>query len=641
MMKRHIFPLICSIFLFILSGVALTGCGGLFPDIPADPDKNAGKDAETESPAPFSHAKPQAAPAPADYDFPETAPFIDDTGKSMQRDENCFYSYYGGRLIRFDPETDKTVLLYQTVSTHTLNFCLRGNNIYFVERAGYDSPDDRDTSLWRIGKDGRGLTLLQDDILNAGTLHYRQGDYAIDIYDDILYLINPTPRYENGSDDRQSDNLYFRLEHNGTVSEIEESETLYGMLPAGFEPVFDDTFPSLPYAMRNYGYLFIQDSAQTLYRMEPVSGAKESLSVSAEYAHGFSFYGDLVLYHSYHPGSSATLLHLADKTRTQVVDLADKSLSGYSICPAGQAFYFCCNLYDKDSYTAQSVPRFHIFRILSDGSADILLSDPPEAVDSYAAELQKSCCILGDDFYYYRSDTEQYSLMRLPLSESAGARAVDTQPRYRTAVPAAFLTDKKEKKTPIGDKSSVNYSAETLLLAEKTEADRLINRSLGEVYADFAAYVEEIIAEEQNCLAENPDYYDSFAYTSGCDFSLCASLDYLDDDTISFCCDYYQYFSYAAHGYYWSDYYVFDRRTGERLSFEDFAGNSAAIIKIAKPYVEKAAEWEFDQEMLLDISRFSLSEDGYTLYFAPYDIACYAAGSFLITIPYEAFEKKL
>jgi len=53
------------------------------------------------------------------------------------------------------------------------------------------------------------------------------------------------------------------------------------------------------------------------------------------------------------------------------------------------------------------------------------------------------------------------------------------------------------------------------------------------------------------------------------------------------------------------------------------------------------AEWDFDYEMLLEPSRFSLSEDGYTLYFAPYDIGCYASGSFLITIPYEAFEKEL
>ena len=79
---------------------------------------------------------------------------------------------------------------------------------------------------------------------------------------------------------------------------------------------------------------------------------------------------------------------------------------------------------------------------------------------------------------------------------------------------------------------------------------------------------------------------------------------------------------------------MFDRKTGERLSFEDFAGDSSSILKTARPYVEKAAGWEFDQEMLLEISRFSLSEDGYTLYFAPYDIDCYAAVSFLIKIHY-------
>ena len=161
------------------------------------------------------------------------------------------------------------------------------------------------------------------------------------------------------------------------------------------------------------------------------------------------------------------------------------------------------------------------------------------------------------------------------------------------------------------------------------------------MYKDFESYVEDLIREEQEALEKDPDLYEGFDYISDNDLSLHASLDYVDNETISFCCYHYRYYAYAAHGYYWCDYYVFDRQTGERLSFEDFVGNSAAIVNTARPYVEKMAGWDFDSEMLLDISRFSLSEDGYTLYFAPYDIDCYAAGSFLITIPYEAFEKEL
>ena len=261
--------------LLILCAFLLTGCGGKTIDSPAyDSEESGNSDAEEtggENPAPFSHALPQDIPAESDYVFPKTSPFIDDTGKSMQRDGNFLYSYYGGRLIRFDQETEETVLLYQTASTHALSFCLYKNDIYFVERTGYDSLDDRDTSLWRMGKDGKDLTLLQGDIVNAGTVRFGD-DYSIDIYDDILYLISYTSGYENGDYITKTANLYYRLEHDGSVSEVDESETLYGTLPRRFSPVFDKDFPSFPYAMRNYGYLFVQDSNKVLYRPRAANG---------------------------------------------------------------------------------------------------------------------------------------------------------------------------------------------------------------------------------------------------------------------------------------------------------------------------------------------------------------------------------
>ena len=120
------------------------------------------------------------------------------------------------------------------------------------------------------------------------------------------------------------------------------------------------------------------------------------------------------------------------------------------------------------------------------------------------------------------------------------------------------------------------------------------------------------------------------------DLSLSVSCDYMDDDTISFCCSYYQYYAYAAHGYYWSDYYVFDRASGKRLTLGDFVENTA-FWETALPYLQKASNAEFDAEMLFKPLRFSLSEDGFTFYFAPYEIGSYADGAYLITIPREAF----
>lgn len=654
-MKKHIFSLFFSIFLLILSLLSLTGCGGIYTDSPTVPEEKDSEDtgaessdagdeaSDTDSPAPFSHAKPHQAPADTGYAFPETAPFTDDTGKSMQRDGKYLYSYYSGRLIRLDRETGEIRLLYQTASTHELNFCLCKNDIYFVERTGYDSLDDRDTSLWRIGKDGSGLTLLQDDIVNAGTVR-DWCNYSIDIYSNILYLINYTHRYENGNYITETANLYYRLENDGSVSEAQEAETLYGMLPYRFSPVYDSDFPTFPYAMRNYGYIFMQDSEEILYRMEPESGARERIDINTDTVSRLAFSGDLILMHSFSE-KGLSLYSLSGKTLVTTYIPSADSISYPALFPSEQGFFLCCNLWKKDSSSDESVSRFAILHILPDGSVDTPFYDSGQSFpeDFYDTLFRRNCYIDDSFFYYYEMDETQHSLMRFPLNgqKNPAPKVVGRWPSFQTSSPAVVTAEGGSSTTEIESGSSVSCSTEKLFLEEETAADRQINQALAEVYSDFETYVDGIIADEQEVYDEDPDIYDGFDYASGYDFSLSVFLDYMDDDTISFGCSYYQYYAYAAHGYYWSDYYVFDRQTGERLSFEDFAGNPASIINIARPYVEKAAGWDFDSEMLLEISRFSLSEDGYTLYFAPYDIDCYAAGSFLITIPYEAFEKDL
>ena len=645
-MKKPVFPIFFSIFLLFLSVLSLTGCGGKSPDIstnpeetPADPLSPA---AEADPSASFSHAKPQEAPDSAGYVFPKTAPFIDDTGKAMQRDGSFLYIYYRGRLFRFDKETEETVLLYETASSHRLNFCLYGDDIYFVERTGYDSLDDRDTSLWRIGKDGENLTLLQGDIINNDTAR-STATYSIDIYDNILYLINYIYDYGNGGTVADTANLYYRLESDGSVSEIDEAETLYGMLPYRFSPANDSDFSTFPYAMRNYGYLFIQDAMGRIYRMEPESGVRELLDIDTDAFTRFALSGDLLFLYSFE--EDPTLYDLSEKTFVPVNIPSALPISYPTVYPSKQGFLLCTNLREKNTSSDSIDSRFAVLHILPDGSVEIPFSDSGQALDdNFFDTLYREYSSVDDDFFYYcEGDDNERQLMRLSVEgqKTPAPEKLDAWPTFRTSSPAAVTSETESNKTVIGENGSVSLWTRKLFLEEKTAADRQINQTLAEIYSDFESYVEDATADEQEMYENHPEQSEDFDYIPNSDFSLDVYLDYVDDDTIAFDCSYYQYFTYAAHGYYWSDYYVFDRETGERLSFEDFAGNPASIINIARPYVEKAAGWDFDSEMLLEISRFSLSEDGYTLYFAPYDIDCYAAGSFLITIPYEAFEMEL
>ena len=641
-MRKNLFYYLSASLLLLLSACLLTGCGDSLPEnngIPAERSSDAEQsDSDETSPVPSDSFHENASDTVTV--FPKTEPFIDDTGKSIQRDGRCLYSFYSGRLICFDRETQQSTVLYQTASCHVLDFCLYGDDIYFVERTSYDSLDDRDTSLWRIGKDGGNLTLLQDDILNAETA-IDQTNYSIDIYDNILYLLNDTHRYDDGDHIAETANLYFHLKNDGSVSEASEAETLYGMLPCRFSPADDAGFPSFPYAMRNYGYVFTQDSTGALYRMEPANGVWEPLALDADTinASRLALSGELAMLYSYHDGS-ISLYSLSD----QRLFTADSPFSGpvslSAVFPSEQGFFFCCESQEQDSPMKTS-PIFTVLQISPDGSVNTLFSDTGHALGNGIPYTYDSC-IDGDFLYYFCDEKNEtdYSLMRLSLREekNSAPEKLAVWPIWQTSSPATLRAERGDEKTMIGDTCSVSCSVKKLFLEEKTGADRRINQSLSEIYADFDTFSAEIIADEEKMLVEKPDLFDSLDYAGGYEFSLLMYLDYLDDDTISFCCYSYRHYASAAHGYSWYDYYVFDRQTGERLSFENFAGDASSILKTARPYLEKSA-WDFDSQILSDISRFSLSEDGYTLYCAPY--SSYLSGKLLITIPYEAFEKEL
>ena len=135
----------------VMTAGALTGCGdGRGDSVSENIELSTGKINDTDSV------------------FPKAEPFIDDTGKPMQRHGDYLYSYYDGRLMRTHKEDGETSLLYQTSPNSRLRFCFYEDLIFFVERTGYDSPDNADTALYRMEKDGSGQRLYDtaSDILH-------------------------------------------------------------------------------------------------------------------------------------------------------------------------------------------------------------------------------------------------------------------------------------------------------------------------------------------------------------------------------------------------------------------------------------------------------------------------------------------
>lgn len=636
-MKKYVFPVFFRVFLIIISGFILTGCGNKNPNPSLYPETSESSDANKQNADTDLQADSKQEASDISSCFPDPLPFIDDTGRTIQRDGNCLYGFHSGKLIRFDTDTEETALLYQTASIHRVNFCLYENDIYFVERSSCDSPDDRDTSLWRIGKDGKNLTLLADDIVNA-EMFRDWGDYSIDIYNNIIYLLHNASVYENDIYVTKTANLYYRLEKDGSVSETDESETLYGALPQRFSPLLgDNDFPSLPYAMRNYGYVFVQDSEKMLYRLEPASGSAESLMIHTEDVSSVSFSGALLFLYSQY-GDIHALYNLIDKSTVSIDSSLWESLNCLCIFPAEDGFYFCGSLWNNEANADGYNSRFVMLKILADGWAKPFFSDSPLPFGEgfHETAIRTESCLSGDYLYYYDGDETLRHLMRIPLRDEPDFQILESWSPYPAASPAVLTVEEANEDIALDNNASFSRSLRKIYLEEESAADSLINAALAETYANFEQEAKNMLKEARGTVEEDAAFYEGLDYPAGFDLSLSVSCDYMDDDTISFCCSYYQYYAYAAHGYYWSDYYVFDRASGKRLTLGDFVENTA-FWETALPYLQKASNAEFDAEMLFKPLRFSLSEDGFTFYFAPYEIGSYADGAYLITIPREAF----
>lgn len=161
---------------------------------------------------------------------------------------------------------------------------------------------------------------------------------------------------------------------------------------------------------------------------------------------------------------------------------------------------------------------------------------------------------------------------------------------------------------------------------EQTAADKKINAFLKKLYRECDAHLSENNAafvrdfeENWEYLAglwegwfseENPDMEEAEQKRAVADESsqeIRAGVSFADEKYLVVAVSCYEYWFPGAHGMYWDDYYVFDRRTGERLTLLDFVDNTA---------------------------------EGVGIHFDVYEPSSYAGGAQDIIIPYEEFRIK-
>lgn len=591
--------------------------------------------------------------------FSDVPYFRDDTGGLLQEEGGYLYSYWGGVLARYDGDTLEQEVLYQAASDQNSRlFCMDGPYIYFLEIPNI-SPYGKKSILYRIKKDGTELTILDENVPDAGMYDgassYREYT-AVDIEGDILYLMHDEAV------------VCYRIKQDGGVERIAAADTLYGRMPEGFHaPGTGGThlaywnLPTIPYCAGNFGYFFAcSEEYGWLIRVDAESGIVEN--VTDGLPESMRYYDHLLLTHN-------SLFCSVDEKVWMRRGL--ESGSEWEVWhESEQELRFCG--YDEngmyfESWTGEEAGLgvWLLSRIDWEGERTCLFSMEGE---HYFAEYPmgfplKRFWVAGDYLYYFAMSEEGRGIYRAPLAQ-AGQNADTAQPQM-----VCLYNRDKTKETGYIESEKTEPEEGTIVLPtqfdkfylyEQTAADKKINAFLKEQYREYEAYLAEDNAAfcrefEENWedlqdlwegwfSEENPDMEEAeqkrmIAAESSQEIR--AAVSFADENYLVVDVSGYSYWFPGAHGIYWDDYYVFDRRTGERLSLFDFVDNTEEEIEaVVSSYLEMCCLPSGAEGIAQDIDRFFLTPEGIGIHYDVYELSDYASGAQDIVIPYEAFRIK-
>lgn len=562
--------------------------------------------------------------------------FRDDAGKNTQTVDGWLYGYWNNRLCRYDPETLEETVLYEAASPQRGDFCIWGDYVYFMEVPGVSALGKRQGNLYRVRCDGSGEAVLLTSVdmpgqsVTDGRVDNYFRYYYLDTYEDILYLIQ---QYDD------EENLYFHLDRDGGITPAGEDETLYGRLPEGDFSRWDNhsygqaPFMTLPYAMRNYGYVFMEVGTGRPVRIDLESRQVENINIPKDYAVR-EVTNDAVIVSKTDTTSAGHVNHVWCR-----VSLDDtEKIQEIGVYPADS-----CIVTDWGrsgvSYAA----------IFEDGHGRLRFmdwegKDTAQPYGLYVRQTSPVAYFDGNYFYYVSERQGNNMVRRMPLTGDEETKAEDVA--LYSVNPGWEITDREctnYEWTDTHTGAKVDYSMTRILFKEDKGALGKINDFLEELYARDMAVMEEYReAVKENSESDHPDILEEWG-GDYVELSDSYQVVWLDEDYVGIALYWYQYWKGAAHGQHGTIYYTFDRHTGNRVSVTDVTGKTPEeVCGIIAPYVEVIAMWGTDEEGweagLLEEERFFLSEEGIGIHFDPYEINGYAQGEQEIIVPYGAFD---
>lgn len=294
------------------------------------------------------------------------------------------------------------------------------------------------------------------------------------------------------------------------------------------------------------------------------------------------------------------------------------------------------------SDTSKLLPRYYYQGVRKD------LAVEPVTEEEYA---QVSGSFLSDGGQIWRISEDEYRRIRgryiqKPLKLKWNQLVIGSGP----VITELEIERKNAEST--GDIRISSYMCK-LWLKEGEDGAGQINAAFQEIYEEAEAEMEKFNHElledylfEDGMLSKQRVAELTYSLDEWLDWttvSYAAHIKYADKNYL--CLSMYGYCLVAgsAHGSYWSDYYVFDRHTGRRLTIGDFVWNSPEEIKaLVKKSIIAAAPYSHgaQSEKALEQDRFFLTKEGLGIHYDVYEIGSYAEGDFDLVIPFDEFEMR-
>lgn len=591
-------------------------------------ESNEAESSREESPEGSAGGNSKKPEEEMQVSFGSVSYFKDDSGSNTQLADGWIYGYWSRQLCRVNADTLESEVLFETRSPQAGLFSIYGGMIYFVEQRNVSYLEGEKVNLWRMECDGSRQELLLEGLDTADNTIT-----GIEIYKDILYLLSWSADEEG--------NRYFRLGEDGNLREISREDTLYGMVPGGWKDARKDyrfgKLPNLVYCVRNFGYAFLCDEADDLYRVIPGTGETERIPL-----HDIESTMNCVTL------TNEALVYKDYNDIWYSISLDDPE----AVTKIGEME--CYDIYDIAFWDEKGIYNvmlrndwsegFWLERLNWNGEWEVLnfWVQNPRLTNSVYGDYLTVLYSDGDYLYYDNLSGGNGIICRIPLvGDDEDAEQVFVY--YEN--PLMEISTRETFDSTFTVEATGNYgdfSMTKVYLTEETEAAAKINAFLEEIYRSEEEYMADLMDAVRDTDSSDWEYS---GYLAVVEDELKASVGYLDDNYIGISFYWYEYWSGAAHGMHGNVEYVFSRLSGEQIMLTDIVANSEEeICAIIAPYVEAEADWGTGEEgweqIILEEGRFYLTAEGIGIHFDVYELTSYASGGLDVVVPYELFDMR-